>query len=70
MVNFQDFLNVSIYFTLLGKVVPEDQAIREKWLSIVKNILRKIATGDCDNLGDTSTLLDPTVVEEIKANAL
>jgi acetyl-CoA synthetase len=33
---------------------------------IMRRILRKIAEGDTDNLGDTSTLLDPTVVEEIK----
>jgi len=33
---------------------------------IMRRILRKIAAGESDNLGDTSTLLDPTVVEEIK----
>ena len=33
---------------------------------IMRRILRKIASGDSENLGDTSTLLDPTVVEEIK----
>ena len=32
----------------------------------MRRILRKIAAGESDNLGDTSTLLDPTVVEEIK----
>lgn len=32
---------------------------------IMRRILRKIAEGDTSNLGDTSTLLDPTVVEEI-----
>lgn len=32
---------------------------------IMRRILRKIAEGDVSNLGDTSTLLDPTVVEEI-----
>jgi len=35
---------------------------------IMRRILRKIAEGELENLGDTSTLLDPTVVEEIKAN--
>ena len=34
---------------------------------IMRRILRKIAEGGVDNLGDTSTLLDPDVVEEIKA---
>jgi acetyl-CoA synthetase len=33
---------------------------------IMRRILRKIAAGDIDNLGDTSTLLDPSVVDEIK----
>ncbi|OOQ60040.1 acetate--CoA ligase [Mucilaginibacter pedocola] len=37
---------------------------------IMRRILRKIAEGDTSNLGDTSTLLDPGVVEEIKAGAL
>jgi len=33
---------------------------------IMRRILRKIAEGEMHNLGDTSTLLDPTVVYEIK----
>ncbi len=33
---------------------------------IMRRILRKIAEGDVSNLGDTSTLLDPAVVEKIK----
>lgn len=33
---------------------------------IMRRILRKIAEGEISNLGDTSTLLDPGVVEEIK----
>jgi len=33
---------------------------------IMRRILRKIAEGETDNLGDTTTLLDPAVVEEIK----
>ncbi len=37
---------------------------------IMRRILRKIAEGDTANLGDTSTLLDPEVVIEIKENAL
>jgi len=32
---------------------------------IMRRILRKIAEGDTSNLGDTSTLLDPEVVEKI-----
>jgi acetyl-CoA synthetase len=37
---------------------------------IMRRILRKIAEGDTSNLGDISTLLDPTVVEEIKAGSM
>jgi acetyl-CoA synthetase len=33
---------------------------------IMRRILRKIAEGETENLGDTSTLLDPAVVEDIK----
>lgn len=36
---------------------------------IMRRILRKIAEGETSNLGDISTLLDPTVVEEIKNGA-
>jgi len=36
---------------------------------IMRRILRKIATGESDNLGDTSTLLDPSIIEEIKIGA-
>ena len=32
---------------------------------IMRRILRKIAEGDITNLGDTSTLLDPSIVDEI-----
>ncbi|MBT6029480.1 MAG: acetate--CoA ligase [Crocinitomicaceae bacterium] len=37
---------------------------------IMRRILRKIAEGDTSSLGDTSTLLDPLVVEEIIEGAL
>jgi acetyl-CoA synthetase len=33
---------------------------------IMRRILRKIAEGDFANFGDTSTLLNPEIVEEIK----
>ena len=36
---------------------------------IMRRILRKIGEGDATNLGDTSTLLDPGVVEEIITGA-
>lgn len=37
---------------------------------IMRRILRKIAENDLSNLGDTSTLLDPGVVDEIKNGRL
>jgi acetyl-CoA synthetase len=37
---------------------------------IMRRILRKIAENQIDNLGDTTTLLDPAVVEEIKEGKL
>ena len=36
---------------------------------IMRRILRKVAEGETTNLGDTSTLLDPSVVERIKTGA-
>ena len=35
---------------------------------IMRRILRKIAANEMDSLGDTSTLADPGVVEDLKAN--
>ena len=37
---------------------------------IMRRILRKIAFGESDNLGDVSTLLDPSVVDKIKQGAI
>jgi len=37
---------------------------------IMRRILRKIAEGDAENLGDTSTLLDPSIPEQIRAGKL
>jgi len=37
---------------------------------IMRRILRKIAEGETQNLGDTTTLLDPNIVDEIKNGKL
>lgn len=37
---------------------------------IMRRILRKIASGDTSNLGDTSTLLNPEVVQEVMDNVI
>ncbi|MBS1240368.1 MAG: acetyl-coenzyme synthetase, partial [Proteobacteria bacterium] len=36
---------------------------------IMRRILRKIAENDTGNLGDTSTLADPSVVDDLLANS-
>ena len=36
----------------------------------MRRILRKIASGDMDKLGDISTLLNPEVVAAVKKGAL
>ena len=35
---------------------------------IMRRILRKVASGEFDDLGDTSTLADPGVVEDLITN--
>ena len=35
---------------------------------IMRRILRKVAADELDNLGDTSTLADPTVVDDLIEN--
>tara|TARA_B100000900_G_scaffold156050_1_gene132663 strand:- start:2989 stop:4908 length:1920 start_codon:yes stop_codon:yes gene_type:complete len=37
---------------------------------IMRRILRKVASGDMSKLGDTSTLLDPSIVDKIKQGAI
>ena len=37
---------------------------------ILRRILRKIAEGELNNVGDTTTLLDPAIVDEIKAGRI
>ena len=37
---------------------------------IMRRILRKIASGDNDNLGDVSTLLDPSIVAQIQEGVI
>jgi acetyl-CoA synthetase len=36
----------------------------------MRRILRKIAEGDIENLGDTTTLADPAVVDSLVAGRL
>ncbi|MBS1942551.1 MAG: acetate--CoA ligase, partial [Bacteroidetes bacterium] len=56
----------------IGRIAKPDKIQFVKGLpktrsgKIMRRILRKIAEGEMSNLGDTTTLLDPGVVEEIK----
>lgn len=60
---------------IIGPIAKPDEILFVKGLpktrsgKIMRRILRKIAEGDVSNLGDTSTLLDPGVVEDIKEAA-
>jgi acetyl-CoA synthetase len=55
----------------IGKIAKPDKIVLVSGLpktrsgKIMRRILRKIAEGEYEQLGDTSTLLDPAVVEEI-----
>jgi acetyl-CoA synthetase len=59
----------------IGPIAKIDQIHWTKGLpktrsgKIMRRILRKIAAGDTDNLGDTSTLADPSVVDELIKSA-
>jgi acetyl-CoA synthetase len=58
--------------TIIGAIAKPDKIQLVSGLpktrsgKIMRRILRKIAEGEKDNIGDVTTLLDPTVVEEIK----
>ena len=60
---------------LVGPIAKADKILFVEGLpktrsgKIMRRILKKIAEGDSENLGDTSTLLDPLIVNHIKTNA-
>ena len=54
----------------LDKIQFTDGLPKTRSGKIMRRILRKIASGETDSLGDTSTLLNPEVVEDIINNAL
>ena len=67
---------LNLVSTLIGPIAKPDKIQFVNGLpktrsgKIMRRILRKVAEGDTSNLGDTSTLLDPTVVQEIIDGAL
>ena len=69
--------DISVTVTrIIGAIAKPDKIQFVKGLpktrsgKIMRRILRKMAEGETKNLGDTSTLLDPTVVEEIRLGKL
>jgi acetyl-CoA synthetase len=59
----------------IGRIAKPDKILLVSGLpktrsgKIMRRILRKVAEGEISHLGDTSTLLDPMIVEEIIAGA-
>jgi acetyl-CoA synthetase len=79
MIDEQDFARGEIIESVvaeIGKIaVPEKIQFvsglpKTRSGKIMRRILRKVAEGDTSSLGDTSTLLDPLVVDEIVQNAV
>ena len=54
----------------LDKIQFTDGLPKTRSGKIMRRILRKIASKDTNNLGDTSTLLNPECVQSIMDNAL
>ena len=57
-------------FARPGKIQLVNGLPKTRSGKIMRRILRKIACRETENLGDTSTLLDPSVVEDIQKGAL
>lgn len=75
----EDALRQTINATLVNEIGPIAKADKIQFVpglpktrsgKIMRRILRKIAEGDTSNLGDTSTLLEPSIVDTIQAGAL
>jgi acetyl-CoA synthetase len=71
----QDNLSKEINALISSKIGPIAKLDRIHFVSglpktrsgkIMRRIMRKISSGEGDQIGDVSTLLDPTIVEEIK----
>jgi acetyl-CoA synthetase len=78
-VQVNDLLGKAIVQTVANEIGPIAKPDKIQFVTglpktrsgkIMRRILRKIAEGELQNLGDTSTLLDPAVVEEIKNGRL
>ena len=67
---------LEIVSKMIGKIAKPDKIQFVSGLpktrsgKIMRRLLRKVAEGDTTNLGDTSTLLDPSIVDELKAGLI
>ncbi|REJ83035.1 MAG: acetate--CoA ligase [Bacteroidetes bacterium] len=67
---------IAVVNKLIGPIAKPDKIQIVRGLpktrsgKIMRRILRKVAEGETSNLGDVSTLLDPGVVDDIKAGAI
>ena len=75
----EDTARASITSTVVKEIGPISKPDKIQFVAglpktrsgkIMRRILRKVAEGDPSNLGDTSTLLDPAVVESIVSGAV
>lgn len=56
------------HFAKPDKILFVDGLPKTRSGKIMRRILRKIAENDISNIGDTSTLIDPTILDQIIAN--
>ena len=75
----QDNLSIEINQLIADQIGPIAKLDKIQFVSglpktrsgkIMRRILRKIAEGDFSNFGDTTTLLNPEIVDEIKQGRL
>ncbi len=55
---------------ILDKVIYTPHLPKTRSGKIMRRILRKLAAGELDSLGDTSTLADPSIIEDLKKRAV
>ena len=58
--------NGNSFLTKPEKIIIVSGLPKTRSGKIMRRIIRKLASGDFENLGDISTLLNPEVVDEIK----
>ena len=73
-VDFSDEIHKKIIYSVVKEIGPHAKPYKIQFSlalpktrsgKIMRRILRKIAQGDHDNMGDISTLADPTVVDDL-----